>query len=121
MRWPLLLRSESEMWDIINASVDRNSVDASVHFGANRTILYAAIKNRSESRMAPMSSILGRTDRFEVVMEPTDQWLVWDIATDLPAEFEGLELFGLSHGEALKYCERLNRSGVSHYQIDSYR
>jgi SAM-dependent methyltransferase len=121
MNWPLLLRSEADMWNIVNASVDRNRVEASVHFGANRNILYATIRNRSESQMAPMSTILGRTDRFEVVMEPTDQWLVWDIATDLPADLDGQELFGLSHADALMFCERLNRSGLSHYQIDSYR
>jgi SAM-dependent methyltransferase len=121
MNWPLLLRSEADMWDIVNASVDRNRVEATVHFGANRNILYATIRNRSEGQMVPARGILGRADRFEVVMEPSDQWLVWDIVTDLPAELDGLELFGLSHADALNYCERLNRSGLSHYQIDSYR
>ena len=33
----------------------------------------------------------------------------------------GLELFGLSHADALRYCEQLNRSGHSHYQVDSFR
>ena len=121
MNWPLLLRSEADIWNIINASVDRNRVDASVHFGANGKIIYATIKNRSQSRVAPMQEILGRADRFEVVMEPTDHWLVWDIVKDLPAECDGVDLFGLSHTDALMYCERLNRSGLSQYQVDSYR
>jgi SAM-dependent methyltransferase len=47
MNWTLLLRSETEMWDIVNASVDRNTVEASVHFGANRNILYGMLRKRS--------------------------------------------------------------------------
>jgi SAM-dependent methyltransferase len=46
MNWSLLLRTEAEMWDIINASVDRNTVDAEVYFGENRNILYATIRKR---------------------------------------------------------------------------
>jgi SAM-dependent methyltransferase len=46
MNWSLLLRSEDEMWDIINASVDRNTVDAEVYFGDNRNIVYATIQKR---------------------------------------------------------------------------
>lgn len=46
MNWALLLRSESDMWDIINASVDRNTVESTVHFGANRNIVYGIIKKR---------------------------------------------------------------------------
>jgi SAM-dependent methyltransferase len=44
MNWELLLRSEAEMWDIINNSVDRNAVEASVEFGANRAIVYGIIR-----------------------------------------------------------------------------
>ncbi|MBS9722039.1 class I SAM-dependent methyltransferase [Tianweitania sp. BSSL-BM11] len=44
MNWSLLLRSEEEMWDIINASVDRNTVDAHVYHGDNRNIVYATIR-----------------------------------------------------------------------------
>ncbi|MBA3447125.1 MAG: class I SAM-dependent methyltransferase [Pseudaminobacter sp.] len=47
MNWALLLRSETDMWNIVNASVDRNTVEASVHFGANRNIVYGIIKKRS--------------------------------------------------------------------------
>ena len=46
MNWALLRRSEAEMWDIVNASVDRNTVAADVHFGANRNIVYAIIRKR---------------------------------------------------------------------------
>lgn len=44
MNWALLLRSEDDMWDIVNASVDRNSVKAEVFFGKNRNILYGVIE-----------------------------------------------------------------------------
>ena len=47
MNWALLLRSEADMWNIINASVDRNTVEASVYFGANRNIVYGVIKRRA--------------------------------------------------------------------------
>lgn len=46
MNWALLLCSEADMWSIINHSVDRNAVDASVFFGANRNIVYGVIKKR---------------------------------------------------------------------------
>lgn len=44
MNWSLLLRSEADMWNIVNASVERNSVEAEVEFGTNRHIIYATIK-----------------------------------------------------------------------------
>ncbi|CAH2402940.1 class I SAM-dependent methyltransferase [Mesorhizobium ventifaucium] len=46
MDWVLLLRSEADMWNIINASVDRNTVEAQVFFGENRNVLYGVIKKR---------------------------------------------------------------------------
>lgn len=46
MNWALLLRSEADMWAIINDSVDRNTVDASVEFGENRNIVYGIIRKR---------------------------------------------------------------------------
>ncbi|MCW4113891.1 class I SAM-dependent methyltransferase [Aurantimonas sp. MSK8Z-1] len=46
MNWPLILRSEAEMWGIVNRSVDRNQVDSRVEFGANRNILYGIIETR---------------------------------------------------------------------------
>jgi hypothetical protein len=46
MNWVLLLRSEADMWNIVNASVDRNTVDARVFFGENRIVLYAVIEKR---------------------------------------------------------------------------
>ncbi|MCA1368339.1 class I SAM-dependent methyltransferase [Bradyrhizobium sp. BRP14] len=47
MNWALLLRSEADMWRIINASVDRNAVDAQLVFGANRNIVYGIIQKRA--------------------------------------------------------------------------
>ncbi|PBB65505.1 methyltransferase [Mesorhizobium sp. WSM4312] len=46
MDWVLLLRSEVDMWNIVNASVDRNAVEAKVFFGENRNVLYAVIEKR---------------------------------------------------------------------------
>jgi len=46
MDWVLLLRSEVDMWNIVNASVDRNTVEARVFFGENRNVLYAVIEKR---------------------------------------------------------------------------
>ncbi|MBZ9894028.1 MULTISPECIES: class I SAM-dependent methyltransferase [unclassified Mesorhizobium] len=46
MDWVLLLRSEADMWNIINASVDRNTVEAQVFFGENRNVLYGVIEKR---------------------------------------------------------------------------
>lgn len=43
MAWPLQLRSEQDMWDIVNASVDRNAVVAETFFGENRNIVYTTI------------------------------------------------------------------------------
>lgn len=44
MNWTLLLRGEDEMWNIINRSVDRNTVEANVFFGENRNIVYGVIR-----------------------------------------------------------------------------
>lgn len=47
MNWALLLRSEFDMWQIIHASADRQTIDARVQFGANRNIVYGIIQKRS--------------------------------------------------------------------------
>lgn len=44
MNWTLLLRSEADMWRVVNSSVERNSVDADVWFGDNRNIIYGTIR-----------------------------------------------------------------------------
>jgi SAM-dependent methyltransferase len=44
MNWALLLRTEDDMWKIINGSVDRNTVEAKVFFGENRNIIYGVIR-----------------------------------------------------------------------------
>ena len=111
MNWALLQRSEADMWSIINASVDRNTVEASVFFGANRNVVYGLLRRREGSELAqPTGRTLGATERFEIMMEPMEQWLVWDTATDLPAEYADLMLVGLSHEEASMHCERLNKA-----------
>ena len=47
MNWALLLRSDVVMWGIINASVDRNAVNARLEFGENRNIVYGILQKRS--------------------------------------------------------------------------
>jgi hypothetical protein len=47
MDWPLILRSADDMWDIINAAVDRNAVDAEVYYGSNRNIVYGKLRKRA--------------------------------------------------------------------------
>ena len=44
MDWPLILRSADDMWDIINAAVDRNRVEAEVFYGSNRNIVYGKVR-----------------------------------------------------------------------------
>jgi SAM-dependent methyltransferase len=46
MNWALMLRSDEDMWDIINRSVDRNSIDARVFYGENRNIVYGVITKK---------------------------------------------------------------------------
>ncbi|KQR72976.1 methyltransferase [Rhizobium sp. Leaf384] len=43
MNWTLLLRSQSEMWSIIDASLDGKRAEKRVFFGANRNIIYGTI------------------------------------------------------------------------------
>ncbi|WP_167506961.1 MULTISPECIES: hypothetical protein [unclassified Mesorhizobium] len=38
--------------------------------------------------------------RFVVILDPTDQWMVFDQLTDLPAEIGDRVLIGLSQEEA---------------------
>ncbi len=47
MNWTLLLRSEADMWRVVNSSVERNSVDAQVWFGENRNIIYGTIRKHA--------------------------------------------------------------------------
>ncbi|SKA35397.1 class I SAM-dependent methyltransferase [Consotaella salsifontis] len=46
MNWALVLRTEEEMWEIVNRSVDRNEADANVFYGENRAILYGTIARK---------------------------------------------------------------------------
>lgn len=46
MNWALLLRSEEDMWNIINASIDPALFEAEVFFGENRNIVYGVIRKK---------------------------------------------------------------------------
>jgi hypothetical protein len=60
--------------------------------------------------------MLEGTERFEVVMEPTDLWIVWDKAREVPAEQAGMVLIGLSHSAAWMHCQLLNKFELSRDQ-----
>ncbi|WP_210316964.1 hypothetical protein [Oryzicola mucosus] len=47
-------------------------------------------------------------DRFELVLEPTDLWTVWDTQTEEPAVFGDRSLIALLESEAIAACEILN-------------
>ncbi len=46
MDWQLLLRDDADMWDIANASVDRNRVNAEVFSGENGNIIYGRLTRK---------------------------------------------------------------------------
>lgn len=46
MNWELILRSKSEIWDIINESVDRNYVTAGAFLGDNQNIFYGHVEKK---------------------------------------------------------------------------
>lgn len=46
--------------------------------------------------------------RFELVLEPTDLWTVWDKLAEEPAVFGDRSLMGLTESEAEAACEILN-------------
>lgn len=47
MNWALLLRTEADMWNIINASADPSTIEAEVFFGENRNIVYGVIRKKA--------------------------------------------------------------------------
>ncbi len=47
MNWALLLRTEQDMWHIINSSIDPSLVEAEVFFGENRNIVYGVIRKKA--------------------------------------------------------------------------
>jgi hypothetical protein len=47
-------------------------------------------------------------DRFELVLDPHDLWMVWDKEKEEPVVFADQLLAGLSKSEAAAACEVLN-------------
>jgi predicted SAM-dependent methyltransferase len=45
--WPLILRSEQDVWNIMRSSVDMNTVEGKVELGANRNMVYGIVTKRS--------------------------------------------------------------------------
>jgi hypothetical protein len=46
--------------------------------------------------------------RFIALQDPTDNWMVYDLVFEVPAEFAGKVLFGLSREEAEHLSNRAN-------------
>ncbi|MGX5843176.1 hypothetical protein ACWGTI_20860 [Mesorhizobium sp. ArgA1] len=46
--------------------------------------------------------------RFAAMQDPSDQWIVYDLISALPAEIEGRLLTGLTRSEAEQIAEREN-------------
>ena len=46
--------------------------------------------------------------RFDLVLDPTDHWTVWDHDVETPACFGGEILYGLSESQARKLAKILN-------------
>jgi len=59
--------------------------------------------------LAPACRLARMPMRFELVLEPSDHWTVWDNARDEPVVFAGRMLAGLSQLEATAACLVLNR------------
>ncbi|RWC10436.1 MAG: hypothetical protein EOS63_20725 [Mesorhizobium sp.] len=49
--------------------------------------------------------------RFAAMQDPCDDWLVHDLALDLPAEMDGRVLIGLTRGEAEDLADQANAGG----------
>ena len=47
MDWPLLLRSDADIWAIINAAVDHDRFESEVFYGSNRNIVFGRVTMRS--------------------------------------------------------------------------
>jgi SAM-dependent methyltransferase len=47
MNWPLLLRSEADMWKIIHGSTEGRDYEANVFFGKHRNIVYGVIRKHT--------------------------------------------------------------------------
>ncbi|TPI13645.1 hypothetical protein FJW06_13035 [Mesorhizobium sp. B4-1-3] len=46
--------------------------------------------------------------RFAAMQDPCDEWLVYDLDLDLPAEMDGRALIGLTRGEAERLTDQAN-------------
>lgn len=51
---------------------------------------------------------MSKNDRYELMLEPTETWTVWDTVNEEPAVFAEHILAGLSESEAKAACEVMN-------------
>lgn len=54
-------------------------------------------------------TLIGRGP-YEPLCDPSGEWIVWDAVKDTVAESNGNVLFGLSHGDALRFSVLMNRA-----------
>ncbi|MBB3542015.1 MULTISPECIES: hypothetical protein [unclassified Rhizobium] len=46
--------------------------------------------------------------RYDVICDPLDSWIVWDNETEEPASFGGQILHGLTEGHAIEVAKIMN-------------
>jgi len=49
-------------------------------------------------------------ERYELIMEPADTWMIYDTVQDLPTVCSGVLLCGLSEADAIAACRFLNET-----------
>jgi hypothetical protein len=52
--------------------------------------------------------VMSKNDRYELMLEPTETWTVWDTVNEEPAVFAEHILGGLTESEAKAACEVMN-------------
>jgi hypothetical protein len=57
--------------------------------------------------------------RFIALQDPTDNWMVYDLSFEIPAEIDSTVLFGLSHEEAALLAIKLNAQFRGLRRIDN--
>jgi hypothetical protein len=55
--------------------------------------------------------------RFAAMQDPCDDWLVYDLVFDFPAEIDGRTLIGLMRGEAEQLTDQAN-AGMGGRAVD---
>ena len=60
-----------------------------------------------------LTNLMEARMRFVTLQDPTDNWMVYDVLSEIPAEFAGKVLFGLSREEAEYLTNQANEGFTS--------